>query len=97
MTIPAPAIPRRASSTGFTLVELVAVMAIVTILMAVGVSLLTKSRGEALRTGTEQFATMVERARTSAITRRRPVALAIAEPGAGDVTDDRCRIGLFEL
>lgn len=95
----APFHPRshRPAVAGFSLVELIAVIAIVLVLTAIGVSLLGNSRGEALRTGTEQFTTLVEQARTSAITRRRPVVLAIAEPGVGNFGDDRCRIGLFEL
>lgn len=97
MTSAPPLNPRPSRPTGFTLVELIAVIAIVVILLAVGLSLLGPSRGEALRTGTEQFATLVEQARTSAITRRRPVVLAIAEPGVGDFGDERCRVGLFEL
>lgn len=97
MTVPQPASFRNPVRTGFTLVELIAVIAIVLILMAVGIGLLTTSRGEALRTGTEQFTSLVEQARTSAITRRKPVVLAIAEPGRTDLGDDQCRVGLFEL
>lgn len=80
---------------GFTLVELIAVIAIVLILLAVGIGLLSGSRAEALRSGTEQFTSLVEQARTSAIARRRPVVLAIEEPQQSD--DAACRIGLFEL
>jgi prepilin-type N-terminal cleavage/methylation domain-containing protein len=87
----------RARRAGFSLVELIVVIAIVVILLGAGLSLFGRSRGHALRTGTEQFASLVEQARTSAITRRRPVVLAIAEPGVGDFGDDRCRVGLFEL
>ncbi|WP_338684782.1 pilus assembly FimT family protein [Haloferula helveola] len=74
-----------------------AVIAIVIVLLTIAVSLLGNTRGEALRSGSEQFSSLVEQARTSAITRRRPVAMAIAEPGTAGFDDDQCRIGLFEL
>lgn len=86
---------RRPSSTGFTLVELIVVIAVVLLLMAVGVGMLTQSRGEALRSATEQFTSLVEQARTTAIARRTPIMLAIQEPRQSD--DGTCRIGLFEL
>lgn len=94
--MPAESLPTR-RSPGFSLVELIVVIAIILLLMAVGIGLLSNSRAEALRTSSEEFASLVEQARSSAITRRKPVALVVAEPGQEVSADGRCRIGLFEL
>ncbi|MGB1128906.1 MAG: pilus assembly FimT family protein [Haloferula sp.] len=82
---------------GFSLIELIAVVSITVLLLAVGVSLFRTNRAEAVQTATEQVSALIEQGRTSAITRRKPVALVILRPGEGGFADDSCRVGLFEL
>lgn len=83
--------------SGFSLIELIAVITISVILLAVGVSLFRTNRAEAVQTATEQVSALIEQARTTAITRRQPVALALLQPGQADFVDESCRVGLFEL
>ena len=68
-------------------------------MILVGVSLtVVGNRGAAaLRTAGENLTAAVEQGRTSAITRRREVAMVVLEPGQGGFDDGVCRIGLFEL
>lgn len=86
----------RSAPGGFSLVELLAVVVIVGLLVALGAGMVG-SRAESLRTAGERFSSLVEQARTTAITRRRPVVLAIAEPGSLGFDDGQVRLGLFEL
>lgn len=88
---------QRCRPGGFTLVETLAVLAIIIVLVGISVSLLGNTGAAALRTAGEGLTAAVEQGRTSAITRRREVALAVLEPGQGGFNDDVCRIGLFEL
>jgi type II secretory pathway pseudopilin PulG len=71
------------------------VMAIIGALTVLGASMLGGTAAKQMRTATDQFIATVEQARTAAITRRKPVILAIAKP-QGDM-DDACRFGLFEV
>lgn len=87
---------RRRATGGFSLVELLAVVVIVGVLVTLGAGLVG-SRAESLGTAGERFSSLVEQARTTAITRRRPVVLAIAEPGSLGFDDGQVRLGLFEL
>lgn len=82
---------------GFSLVELLAVLVIIAVLVGAAVSMFGRSEAAMLRSGADQLLAAIEQARTSAITRRRPVALAILEPGRGGFDDSACRLGLFEL
>ncbi|MEP4078617.1 hypothetical protein [Haloferula sp.] len=82
---------------GFTLVEIITVIGIIVILVGVSLTVVGNSGAAALRTAGESLTAAVEQSRTSAITRRREVALAILEPGQGGFDDGQCRIGLFEL
>lgn len=81
----------------FTLVEMVAVIAIMGTLMTVGVSLLHGTGTHARKAGTDMLSGLIEQARTTAITSRTQVVLAIAEPGDLPADDDRCRIGIFKV
>lgn len=81
----------------FTLVEMVAVLAILVTLLTVGVSLLHGTGSQARKAGTDMLAGMVEQARTTAITSRTDVVLAIAEPGDLPADDEHCRISLFKV
>lgn len=84
------------SAAGFSLIELLVVMVIIGTLTMAGLSVMGNTAANAQRTGTDQVVAAIEQARTTAITRRKPVLLAIAEPQPGDV-DDNCRFGLFEV
>jgi hypothetical protein len=95
--IQSPTSPRNRRAHGFTLVEIITVIGIIVLLVGISVSLIGNTGAAALRTASESFTAAVEQGRTSAITRRREVALAILEPGQGGFNDGICRIGLFEL
>jgi len=90
---PAPANRRKA----FTLIEVVVVIAIIVILMVAGVQVLGGNDGPSRRTAADSITGLIEQARTTAITSRSAVALAIAEPGDLPITDGRCRVGLFRI
>ncbi len=92
--VKSPVQPR--SANGFSLLELMTVMVIAGLLLGIGVSVFGKTATTSRRTAMDQIAAAIEQARTSAITRRKPVLLAIAPPRPGD-TDERCRIGIFEV
>lgn len=89
--------PKNQRASGFTLVEIIAVIGIIVLLVGISVTVLGNTGAASLRTAGESFTAAVEQGRTSAITRRREVALAILEPGQGGFSDGICRIGLFEL
>lgn len=93
-----PASPGKSFRTaGFSLIEMVAVIAILVTLMTAGVSLLNGTGAQSRRAGTDLMAGLIEQARTKAITSRSYVVLAIAEPGDLPAGDERCRIGLFSV
>lgn len=87
----------RPSKPAFTLVEMVAVIAILVTLMTAGVSLLHSTGAQARKTGTDMLSGMIDQARTLAITSRTQVILAVAEPGDLPANDERCRVGLFKV
>lgn len=76
---------------------MVAVIAILVTLMTAGVSLLNGSGAQSRKAGTDMLTGLIEQARTTAITSRSHVVLAIAEPGDLPAGDERCRIGLFKV
>lgn len=82
---------------GFTLVEIITVIGLIVILVSISASVIGNTAATSLRTAGETLTAAVEQGRTSAITRRREVALAVLEPGMGGFDDGQCRIGLFEL
>ena len=86
---------RRAAA--FSLVEMAAVIAILGILMTAGATLLGGSGAQARKAGTELLTGLIEQARTTAITSRSHVVLAVAEPGDLPEGDGRCRLGLFKI
>jgi len=81
---------------GFSLIEMLVVMMIVGTLMVIGLNIFGKTAASSRRTATDQFTAAVEQARTAAITRRKPVILAVAPPIPGD-KDQTTRYGLFEV
>jgi prepilin-type N-terminal cleavage/methylation domain-containing protein len=81
-------------AAGFSLIELLVVIILVGALTTIGLSSMTKTAASARRTATDQFAAAIEQARTAAITHRKHVILAVAEPRPGD-SDLTCRFGLF--
>lgn len=85
------------SIPAFSLIEMVAVIAILVTLMTAGVSLLRDNGVQSRRAGTDLLVGLVEQARTTAISSRTDVVLAIAEPGDLPTGDDRCRVGMFKV
>lgn len=74
-----------------------AVIAILIILMAGASSLMNGTGAQSRNAGADMLGAMIEQARTSAITSRCYVVLAIAEPGDLPASDERCRLGLFKV
>ena len=81
----------------FTLVEMVTIIAIIVILLVAGVSLVGDTGHQARRAGADLLTGMIEQARTTAITSRSHVVLAVAEPGDLPTGDNRCRLGIFKV
>lgn len=95
--IPPPNLRRPTARDGFSLVEMVAVIAVVVILLIAGVNLIGNTSAQARKAASDQIAGLIEQARTTAIASRATVVLAIAEPGDLPATDERCRLGLFRV
>jgi hypothetical protein len=72
-------------------------MAVILLLAGIGTTLLRDTGSQARKTATDALSGLIEKARTTALARRTPVVLAIAEPGDLPTDDGRCRIGLFQL
>jgi hypothetical protein len=87
----------RSLAPAFSLVEVMTVIAVIMLLMAAGVRLLRDTGPQARRTATDAMTGLIEQARTTALTTRSPVVLAIAEPGDLPTDDGRCMVGLFRL
>lgn len=81
----------------FSLIEMVAVIAILVTLMTAGVSLMNGSGQQSRKAASDLLTGMIEQARTHAITSRSCVLIAIAEPGDLPSGDERCRVGLFKV
>jgi prepilin-type N-terminal cleavage/methylation domain-containing protein len=81
---------------GFSLIEMMVVMVLIGALTTIGLTIFGRTAPHARRTAMDQFTAAVEQARTAAITRRKPVILAVAPPisGSGDTST---RFGLFEV
>jgi type II secretory pathway pseudopilin PulG len=79
------------------LIEMMVVIAILVTLLTAGVSLLNGTGTQSRKAGTDMLTGLIEQARTTAITSRSYVVLAIAEPGDLPSSDERCRIGLFKV
>jgi len=82
---------------GFSLIEMVAVIAILVTLMTAGITLLSGTGAQSRKAGTDLISGLIEQARTRAITSRSKILLAIAEPGDLPGGDERCRIGMFRI
>jgi prepilin-type N-terminal cleavage/methylation domain-containing protein len=85
------------AKSAFSLIEMVAVIAILVTLMTAGITLLNGTGTQSRKAGTDMLSGMIEQARTTAITSRCYVILAIAEPGDLPIVDERCRIGMFKV
>ena len=73
------------------------VIAILLTLATAGAQLLGHTEIQTRKAGTELLTSLIEQARNTAITSRRHVILAIAEPGDIANTDKRCRLGIFKV
>jgi type II secretory pathway pseudopilin PulG len=89
--------PDKRSKAAFSLIEMVAVITILIALMTAGVSLLNGNGTPSRKAATDQLTGMIEQAKSTAITSRSFVVLAIAEPGDLPSGDEKCRIGLFKV
>lgn len=90
--------PRKTNSeSAFSLIEMVAVIAILVTLMTAGISLLNGIGTQSRKAATDMLSGLIEQARTSAIATRSYVVLAIAEPGDLPTNDNVCRLGLFRI
>ena len=96
MTIP-PKSRIRSNRPAFSLIEVVAVIAVILLLMTAGIRMLGTTSSQARKTATDTCQGLIEQARASAITSRSYIVLAIAEPGDLPADDDRCLLGLFKL
>lgn len=83
--------------SAFTLIEMVTVIAILVTLMTAGVQLLNGNGTQSRRAANDLLTGMIEQARTTAITSRSYVVLAVAEPGDLPSNDQVCRLGLFKV
>ncbi len=86
-----------ARAAAFTLIEMVVVVAVISILLTAGIRLLGNTGAQSRRVAVDQVLAAVEQARTTAISSRTTIFLALAEPGDLPVEDSRCRIGLFRV
>ena len=73
------------------------VIAILLTLAAAGAQLLGHTEIQTRKAGTDLITNLVEKARSTAITSRRHVILAIAEPGDLPNTNECCRLGIFKV
>ena len=81
----------------FSLIEMVAVMAVLVILAVAGISLVHGTAAQSRKAAMDLLAGMLEQARTAAITSRSYVVLAVAVPGDLPTGDASCRVGLFTV
>jgi prepilin-type N-terminal cleavage/methylation domain-containing protein len=93
--------PRKIQSerhkSAFSLIEMIAVIAILVALMTASVSLLNGNSSQSRKATADLLTGLMEQAKSTAITSRSFVVLAIAEPGDLPAGDDKCRIGLFKV
>jgi len=85
------------SRRAFTLVEMLAVIAVIGIMLVAGVRLLGDTGSQARRAASDTLTGLIEQARTTAITTRSHVIIAVAEPGDLPADENRCRLGLFRV
>lgn len=81
----------------FTLIELVAVTAVLSILLLVAARLLGDYGFHARKAGADMIAGLVDQARAAAVSSRSRVILAVAEPGDLPATGKRCHLALFRV
>lgn len=80
----------------FSLVELCAAIAIIALLLAVGIPILGNNAMRQRKAATEMTSGLIEQARTTAISSRATIILAIMDPKDLEMNDGLCRIGLFK-
>ena len=81
----------------FSLVEMMAVIAVLVILLAAGLNRISNSASHAVKTNADLLAALIDQARTTAITSHSCVLLAIAEPADLPTRDPRCHLAIFKL
>jgi prepilin-type N-terminal cleavage/methylation domain-containing protein len=88
---------RHCKRSAFSLIEMVVVIAILLTLATAGAQLLGTTDVQTRKAGTDLVTNLVEKARSTAITSRRHVILAMAEAGDLPYSDERCRLGIFKV
>lgn len=76
---------------------MLAVIAVIGIMLVAGVSILGDTGQQSRRAAGDTLTGLIEQARTTAISTRRHVILAVAEPGDLPTDDTQCRLGLFKV
>ncbi len=90
--------PFTSNRSGFSLLELISVIAVMALLLGAGVSLLGDTGSKARRTTVDVLSGMIDQGRSQAITSHSQVLLAIAEPkDLSTSNDERARVTLFKL
>ncbi len=89
--------PTVCDKSAFSLIELLAVIAIFAILATAGVSLLHGTGTQSRKATSDLMINLVEQARTRAIISNSHVVLAIAEPADFPVSDGRFQVALFRV
>lgn len=79
----------------FTLIELVAVTAVLSILLLVAARLLGDHGFHARKAGADLIAGLVDQARAAAVSSRSRIILAVAEPGDLPAAGKKCHLALF--
>ena len=81
----------------FSMIEMTAVMAIMVILIAAGLNHFSAPASHPGKTDSDMLAGLIDQARTSAITSRSCVVLAVADPDDIPARDPRCNLGIFKI
>ena len=98
MVIDSPSKPAASCRTAaFSLIEMMAVIAILVILMTAGINLISGTGFQTRKVAAETLIALVEQARTRAITSKSYTLLAIIEPADLPNSEDRCRVGIFQI
>jgi hypothetical protein len=76
---------------------MVATIAVLVVLLVAGAGLIGGTGNQVRRAAADQLTGLIEQARTTAISTRSFVVLAVAEPGDLPTDDSRCRLALFKV
>jgi prepilin-type N-terminal cleavage/methylation domain-containing protein len=83
--------------SAFSLLEMTIVIAILTLLATIGISITNTTNAQELKTNTDILAGLIEQARVAATTSRSHIILGIDEPETSSTNNGQCRVALFKL